>query len=265
MKSYMKEKQIYCGNYLEVDIIPTGRKMKQRRGRKKRRYLSAPKQRNLNDKNARRYFIQLVNTNFTNNDMHITCTYDRNSLPPSIEEAERIVGNFLRRLSYRMKKIGLSLKYILVTEFGASKATNKVIRVHHHIIINQGLSRDEVEALWCHRKKKGEKQGKRIGFVNADRLQTNEYGLEALARYLTKQPNGKKRWSSSTNLDKPYYTESTNRYSKRKTEELAKCPDDREFWEKKYKGYVFTECKPVFNEVIGKWSLYIKMRRYEEW
>lgn len=263
MKKYYKEKQIYCGNnYLEVDIIPSWGKKK--RGRPKRIYLSAPKQRNLNDKNARRYFKQLINTNFTNDDFHLTCSYNQKNLPATIEEAEKVARNFIRRLSYLRNKKGLTpLKYIMVTEFRPVKKGNKEIRIHHHIIINGGLDRNEIEDLWRLKRQKGEKKGKKIGTINADRLQADEFGFEALARYLTKEPNGNKRWTCSQNLEKPELKKKDSGLSNRAVEGLCKTPDDKYFWEKRYKGYFFTECKPVYNDLTG-WSLYLKMRRYKE-
>lgn len=88
VQKYYKEKQIYCGKkYLEVDFISCSGKKK--RGRPKKEYMSAPKQKNLNDKNARRCFTQLINTNFYDKDHHVTCTYDQKNLPSCIEEAVR--------------------------------------------------------------------------------------------------------------------------------------------------------------------------------
>ena len=265
MKSFIREKKIYCGKgYLEVDIIPrTENKNRIPGKRSKKQKVSAPKQKNLNDKNAKRYFIQLVNSNFGKDDLHVTATYAPEHLPATLEEAEKEAANYIRRISYRMKKEGLPpLKYILVTECKYKGQDEKPIRIHHHIILNGGLDRDTLEALWGRRRKKGEKQGKKIGFVNADRLQPDEYGLEALCRYLTKDPQGKKRWSSSQNLVKPWYRNNDRKYSRRQVQEAAKLPDDKHFWEKKYPGYELTECIPEYNDFTG-WSIYLKMHRRE--
>lgn len=202
MKNFIREKKIYCGDkYLEVDIIPKTKDKRMQRGkRSKKKQLSAPKQKRLNDKNATRYFVQLFNSNFDLGDLHITATYSKHELPDTLEDAGREVRNYIKRIDYRRKKEGLSpLKYILVTEGRTEKNGGKPVRIHHHIIINKGLDRDTVESLWCRRRRKGEKEGKRIGFVNADRLQPNEFGLEAVARYLSKDPQGKKRWTGSHN------------------------------------------------------------------
>lgn len=110
MKSFIREKKIYCGeNYLEVDIIPISKNQKMPRGRRsKKKKVTAPKQKRLNDKRARRYFVQLVNTNFGKEDLHVTVTYSNDELPETIEDAEREAKNYIRRLDYRRKKEGLS-------------------------------------------------------------------------------------------------------------------------------------------------------------
>jgi len=263
VKYFIREKKIYCGeDYLEVDIIPRVEDEKMPRGKRSRKKrISAPKQKRLNDKNARRYFVQLVNTNFGKGDLHVTATYSDDELPETVEDAEREARNYIRRIDYRRKKEGLPpLKYVLVTECRTEKDGEKPIRVHHHIIMDGALDRDVVESLWSRRKKKGEKHRKMIGFVNADRLQPNEYGLEALSRYLMKNPQGKKRWSSSQNLEKPWSRNNDHKYSKKEVEKAAKNPGDRFYWEKKYPGYWLTECKPVYNDYTG-WSIYLKLRR----
>ena len=143
---FYREKKIHCGDrFLEVDIIPYSSRQRIGSKRVRRRHfnITAPAQKNLNDRNARRYLTQLANTNFTDQDLHVTCTYSKESLPTTIAEAEREARNYIRRLSYRRAKEGLDpLKYILVTEYGHKKDSDKLIRIHHHIIINGGLSRD---------------------------------------------------------------------------------------------------------------------------
>lgn len=261
-----KEKKFHCGKYIEIDIIPHIQS-ERRSYRGKRIYLSSKKQRNLNDKNAKRYFVMKVNANFSEKDYYVTLEYKKKYMPKSLEEAEREIANFFDRLRRKLKKIGKELKYIVVTETKEKKTGTEY---HHHLIMNGDLSREEVEDTWRVQRKKGEKQGELRGYCNTRRLQPNEYGYEAVAKYMAKDSKkGKKRWSCSKNLknpkSEPYYTETVGRISKKKVDEMAKIPDDREYWEKKYKGYLFTECKPVFSDITGKWSLYIKMRKREGW
>lgn len=273
---FEREKKIDCGDYREVDVIPrtenAEKAVKGKRGKKKK--VTEPKQKDLNDKNARRYLVQLGNGNFGVGDLHVTCTYSSEYLPDE-EEAEVIVKNYLRRIAYRRTRLGLGpLKYILVTEYGYSKEKDKIIRVHHHIIMNGGLSRDDVELMWTTDRINWIKAGndeayragiKQMGWVNADRLQVNDNGIEGLCMYITKNPNGKKRWSSSRNLERPVqHPPADSKYSKKQIENAAKSNDlGRDFFEKQFQDYDIKEIKVEYYEQTG-WHIYMKMWRKKE-
>ena len=200
---FIREKKTDCAEYREVDIIPRTEKAEEaaRGKRGKRRKAKKPKQNALNDKNAKRYLVQLGNGNFHVGDLHTSCTYSVDNLPGTVEEAEKIVGNYLRRIAYRRQKLGLEpLKYILVTEYKFSKDGQQLKRIHHHIIMNGGMDRDEVEMMWTAQRvnwKKADSPDKaeaaayrdsveKMGWVNADRLQMNENGIEGLCKYIIK-------------------------------------------------------------------------------
>lgn len=298
---FIREKKTDCANYREVDIIPRTEAAEQaaRGKRGKKRKVNAPKQKDLNDKNAKRYLVQLGNGNFHIGDLHTSCTYDAENLPETVEEAENIVTNYLRRIAYRRKKLGLEpLKYILVTEYKYSKDGQCLKRIHHHIIMNGGLDRDDVELMWTKDRINWKKTKdpeyrasiKQMGWVNADRLQMNENGIEGLCKYIVKDPQGKKRYSSSRNLDRPEttredggekqqrdqnhwkYSRNLNapeekcndfKYSKRKVEQLAKSPDaGLEEFRKIYSNYNIVSCEAVFYEQTG-WHIYLKMWKKE--
>lgn len=273
MRSFMREKKIYCGNaYREVDIFSytdTQKTTSSRGKRSKKVRESEPKQKNLNDKNARRYFIQTGNLNFGADPdaLHVTATYSAKNLPSTVEQAELEATNFLRRVQYRRKKEGLPpIKYMLVTAYTTARNSEKPVRIHHHIVMNGGLDRDTVEELWRKRKRKGQKKGDKIGFCNADRLQSDENGIAALCTYLVKQSGGKKRWSSSHNLKRPTSRTNDGRYNRREVEKIAKSKAGREFWEKKYPGWTPTDAdygvQYEYNDYTG-WSIYLKLRKKE--
>lgn len=270
-KCFYREKKLFSGEpqiaeYMDVDIIPRTEPVILKPGKRaKKERVSAPKQRNLNDKNAKRYFGLLANTNFGAEDFHISVTYSQKYKPDSIEAAEKEAANFLRRVAYQRKKQKLPpLKYLLVTEYSTGKDGEKPVRVHHHFFVNGGLDRDIIEDLWRKPRKKGQKKGDKLGYANADRLQPDDFGLEALARYLTKNPNGKKRWSSSQNLDRPQRRDNDSKYTKRQVERMAReDPGNIAYWMKQYPGWRLTQSRPEFNEVTGTWSIYLKFRRLE--
>ena len=301
MRSFMREKKIYCGpNFLEVDIFPYSEAQvqaaKNAGTHSKKQKESQPKQMKLNDKNARRYFTQLGNTNFGEGDYHVTLTYSNENLPQSPEEADKILKNFLDRVRYAHKRAGLAaVKYMLVTSYKSTK-DGRPIRIHHHIIMSGGLGRDTIEDLWRKRKKKGQKKGDSIGYANVDRLQMgNGNGIAALCSYLAKQTGGKKRWSTSkgldrekidnpeiidhvdtkqsristsNNLDSPVSRTNNHRYSHKEVERIAKNHPDYEYWERRYPGYELLRddygFEAVFNEYTGRWSVYAKLRRKQE-
>ena len=155
MRSFIREKKIFCGDhYREVDIFTytTEQKTAANRGKRSKKVQeSEPKQKNLNDKNARRYFVQLGNLNFGDDPdaLHVSATYSAKYLPATVEDAEKEVSNYLRRVAYARKKAGLPpLKYILVTAYTTKRNGGKPTRIHHHIVMNGGLDRDTVEELW---------------------------------------------------------------------------------------------------------------------
>ena len=184
-----REKQILCGkDYKEVDIIKCATN-KKFCGRGKKKALSSPAQKSLNDKKSQRYLTQLINTNFKDfRDSLCHLTYREGNLPLTIEEAEKRVRNFIRRINYELKKRGQDrCKYIIITTETSSK-TGELVRVHHHVIISCALSRDEIFSIW--------QEGRR----NIDPLQGEGDKYHALVQYLRKNAgsrNGKKKWSQT--------------------------------------------------------------------
>lgn len=264
MKSVIRTKTYYCGkNDLEIDLFPW-MEVEKRYTRKKKEKVTIPKQKVLNDKRAKRTFCQLVKTNFGEGDLHLTLTYNTKYLPEKVEDAEKEVRNYLRRVARLRKKKNLSpLKYIFITEQGVQSK-----RIHHHVIINGGLSRDEVELLWRRPKRKGQQQGEALGDCNADRLRTDDKGLERLASYLAKDPKGRKRWTPSQNLKKPEVSTSDTKTSRRKFMQLVLLPEDaeevRQHFEKQYPDFAVTELRKEWNEITCTWAVYVKLHRKTE-
>lgn len=267
---FVREKKIMCGDYQEVDIIPRtlAAELVARRGiRSKKVRVSAPAQQNLNQKNAKRYLIELGNGNFGKGDLHVTLTYADEFRPSTIEQAEKEVSNYLRRISYRRKKLNLpALKYILVSEYRVNDDGEFTTKIHHHIIMNgdetNQLTRDDIEMLWSKRVKGQGK--KKIGWADADRLQPNENGIEALLTYLSKDPKGKKRWSSSRNLIRPFERTNDHRFGTRKIEELSKTSDQgMEYFQRKYPKHRIAQIEFKFYERTG-WHVYLKMWKVDQ-
>lgn len=243
---HYRVKTIKSGNILESEIYPiwdNGSNHRLPRGNNSRQ-----SQRNLNNKNTIKKLIRLLNCNFTDNDIWATFTYDNNHLPSSIEEAQKNMVNYLRRLKTYVKKHNFEeLKYIYVTEYDDSDS--KKIRVHHHIVMNF-KDRDVAEKMW--------NGGSR---TQSKRLQPDDFGLEGLARYILKDPRGKKRYTVSKNLSKPIITIADSKMSRAKVLKIVeKQIDAKQFFTSAYKGYYFTDMKISFSDYVAGAYLYVRMK-----
>ncbi len=239
-------KTVTSGPIREIEIYPVYKKNEIPDEWKPKKSKEA--QRNLNDKNARKNLIRLINTNFKNGDYLITLNYSEDNLPIDHEVAKKNMQNFIRRLNYQLKKRNLEkAKYIYITEHSIKKK----IRCHHHLIISTSLPIDEVEALW--------KLGRRN---NMKKLNCDELGLTGIATYLTKDPAGKKRWCSSNNLKKPVVTKSNTKFSKKRVHTMTRFQHlIKTDMEKNNPGYVLVDYEILINKFNGRPYIYTRMRR----
>lgn len=241
-----REKRIYSGPIFEAEIYPiyeSGRKMPAGRG------VSSEAQKKLNERNARKRLIRLINTNFGAGDLAVTLTYRDDQMPDNEKEVKRHVTNYIRRLrSYARKQQLEEVKYIYVIECQVSRRTG-LARWHVHMIMS-AMDREIVESLWPY----GD-------WTNTKRLQPNERGLEAIANYLCKDPKGSKRWAQSKNLKKPIIKKPIDgKITKLGARRMATTyVDDAAYFERRYKGYKFVECQAVWNDINGNWYIYITM------
>ena len=254
---FVRQKTIHCGkNYREVDLIPytAEQKRKDKAGRKrgKKEKISAPKQISMNDKNSKRYLTQLLNANFTKEDYHVTLT---NIKPPkTVEEAEALCTQFINDVKKERKKLGLPpLKYVRVFSNIDGKAKTPA-KPHHHIVMSGGIDRATLKKLWKH------------GYARVDELEIEVEGtLAPLSKYLVKQGSGKKKWSSSRNLIRPYATNNDSSWSNRTVDKLGREKPGREYWERKFPGWTLIDDdygkEYIYNNVTATWSVYLKMRR----
>lgn len=188
-------KEIKAGDQFEIEIYPQFQSMDEvpEDGRRVVKDNSKA-QKNLNDKNARKYVERLINENFTDRDIWMTLTYDDAHLPPEgdIDAAIKNVQKYIRRVNYQRKKRGLpNAKYVYVTEYNPTEE----IRWHHHIVMDGALDMDTVEACW--------KQSSRN---EVRRLSKDENGLSGMANYIVKEKKrikSEKRWNSSQGLRDP--------------------------------------------------------------
>ena len=188
-------KEIRAGEQFEVEIYPQFKNMDEvpEEGRSIKKDNSRA-QKNLNDKNARKYVERLINVNFSDEDIWITLTYDDAHLPldGDIDAAVKNMQNYIKRVNYQRKKRGLpKAKYVYVTEYNEDAQ----IRWHHHLVMDGALDMDTVEKCW------GQSSRNEVR-----RLQKDENGFSGMANYIVKEKKrirSERRWNSSKGLMAP--------------------------------------------------------------
>ncbi len=278
-----REKQTFSGPLLEVDFYPVfedGRRMPTRAPKTNP---SSEEKRKHNRTVATKKFIRLANANFDTTDYLMHPTYPPEYAPQSEEEARKDIVNYLRRvrtkraseakklkknlksaqeaaaqmpdntylstsvenLKAEILKLEQPFKYIYVIEKQVYKSGKYAgcINWHFHLFMTGGLDGRTLERMW--------KNGAR---ANCNNYQPDKFGPEAAARYMSKDPQGNKRFSYSRNLTKPTEKVKDGKVSRNTVARMAKeRVDDRAYWEKRYKGYRFIRCYNRFNEYNGHW------------
>ena len=206
-----------------------------------------PSQKNLNDKNARRYLIRLANINFGKGDLWATFGWDNAHIPENMDGAKRDIKNFIARINYRRKKAGMeNIKYIYILAF------DEHTRPHFHILMTgDGMDRDELEDLWtkCERK-------------NTRRIKPDDdFLITGIATYISQNPHGAKRWCPSKNLQKPEEpTRSYSKFSRRAVKGMVKDFETlKERIEKAYPGFKFLDAEVKYNDRVAAFYIYARM------
>ncbi len=263
------EKKTISGNLLEADFYPVwenGNKMPTRpRGTKP----SSEAQKKYNNNIAIKNAVRMINANFANGDFLMVLTYNQNFAPQDFDGAARDLSNYTRRVRTRiaseikriekqlkadpnnkelkkqLKRLKRPFKWYCTIEEVTYKTGNKCGQknYHMHLFMTGSIDRDTAEEIWH--------KGMR---VNALRFQPENFGPEAAARYISKDPQGRKRFRHSKNLTKPTTKKKVGSVTPRTVELMAKQRiDDREYWERRYKGYRFLRCFARFNKYNGHW------------
>lgn len=174
-------------------------------------------QKNLNNKNAVKYFVRKANANFGKGDYYLTLNWPNNKRPKDYEEAKKQVRAYINKLNYEYRKQQLreegkkltsntkkknykKIKYMYVIEISKEGKG----KYHVHMLLSSELPMDLVENSWKH--------GRRN---NIRRIDPDEKHITDLAEYLSKDSKGKKRWGCSKGLKEPIITTS-KKVSKRK-------------------------------------------------
>ena len=263
-KTRVREKRVICGpRYMDVDIYQiTERQYNAARANRYRS--SSPSQRRLNQKNSIRYFRQKAITNFTEDDYISTITFSDEFLPNSPEEAKQIFKNYIDRVNYQCKKLGIPMcKYYGALHHKDPEGKRKGIRYHFHVFISCALPPKILKQLWSSGRGKNKK---RMGLVRLDLVDLLNDSIDGLCEYIMQGAvMDKRRWIQSKGLKQPEFPKpADNKYKRRAFERAAKEGDfyDKDFVRKKYPGWECSDSTVEYNELTG-WAVYLKMRRIE--
>jgi hypothetical protein len=221
----------------------------------------------------------------------LTLTFSNKNLPPTFEAAEREANKLLRRLRYTEKRQGLELKYIRVIE-GEPSGTTDETRLHIHMLLSAGLTQTEIEDLWRRPKRKGEKVGEMIGYVDIQKIGSSGKSSKpisdddpaALYIYLSKSfdevfdeldevfaapakgTHIRKRWSASHNIERPEETVDDGKYEPAEFYNIisAKTFSTPKFLNDNYPGWEILKAEDIQvfeNEDTGYMSLHLRLHR----
>jgi hypothetical protein len=289
-----REKRTFSGPLLEADFYPVfadGCKMPTRAQKSKP---STAEQQKYNDTMAVKKFIRLANANFDTTDYIMHPTYAPALAPQDEKQARRDIVNYLRRVKTRraseakklkkdlteanaaakqmpgnkfladsvkelkakIEKLEAPFRYIYAIEKQTYKTGRYAGRAnwHFHLFLTGGLDAKLLESMWTN--------GVR---TNCNNFQPDKFGPEAAAIYMSKDPQGTKRFSYSRNLEQPAVPPPKDgKISAYTVERMAKDRvDDRAYWERRYKGYRFLRCYARYNVYNGHWYVSVVMYRMD--
>ena len=230
-----RTRTIKAGPRLEVEIFPIFGREDTGRARAAKQNVTPEAVQRLNEERSKRKLVQLADANFGEQDIHLTLTY-RDA--PKYAQAQKDVKNFLRTVKRKREQRGMTpLKYIYTIE-GDDDGRRE--RIHVHMLMSGGINREELEAIWAR------------GYATADRLQPNENGLEAIARYITKQQKNRRKWCRSRNLKQPKQRTSDSKVSNARVKRLAlDFPNEaKAIMEKLYPGYMHVKTTLRYSDAV---------------
>ena len=183
-------------------------------------------------------------------------SYAEEHAPKDEAEAKKEFGNFIRRLNYHRKKKNLPpARWVAVTEI------SKKGRIHHHVIMDAALDRDEVEAIWGR------------GYANTKRLRPDpKEGLLPVIGYIAKtfkeddRPKGRRKWDCSKNLIRPWDSVNDNprMMSGKKIRLMKDLPEDsesmRQIIEADNPNYELISVEKEYREDTGQWYFFCRMK-----
>ena len=240
------------GPRIDAEVVPVFGRNQRGDLRRAKSQATREAQQRANDERSRIHLIQLVEANFTEKDVAIGLDYAGQA--PDPERVDKDIRNFLARVKRARAKAGLSeLKYVYAIggdEMPAAGYSGK--RPHVHMIMNGGIDRDELEAIWAK------------GRANCDRLQPRDEGLGGIATYFTRQKQdrpekpGVKKWRGSRNLKQPVRRSRDARMPNSRVKRIARDfrNEAKDVMEKLYPGYQLQDVQVRYSDIVD--GVYIR-------
>ena len=278
MKSiYWREQKHICGKdydtapYMEVDLYPVTPAKHKAGTRAKKKEASSLAQQRYNERRAKRYHVQLANTNFHKGDFSWTGTYDDKHLPAPGDKAraDKDFTNFIKRVYRWCDKNGVNHpRWMMATEYTTVEPDGKAVgRHHHHAIIEhtEGLTRDVLEMIWS-ADDTGPVRGMSMGMARCEYLDIDHGSVESLVKYISKNKRCARSWRQSRGLEKPKTPPpNDSRWSRKKVEDASTLYiDDAAYWEKQYPGYTLNRVETTVSDAGMRHTVVI-LRRAEAW
>jgi hypothetical protein len=167
-------------------------------------------------------------------------------MPEDLQGAKKQITLYIDRLRRYAKNLGIELKYIYTTERGEDNG-----RIHHHLVCNIP-DRDLLESKW------------KNGRTQARRLQPDDFGLEGMARYISKEKGEKweKSFTTSQNLLKPIIRKSDTKLSRRQAGRIAEDDNSaQEIFGRLYGDYIYLDKTAFRSDYVDGYFIYVRMQK----
>ena len=161
-----------------------------------------------NKEHAKLQLARTLNCNYRPGDLWLTAKFDQAGLEAiggTYEGAKKAGKKFIDRVAYRLRKLGLVCKWVMVPS-EIDGETGQLVRPHVHLVIPGAAFAWHDRQLWLGSETVGDIWG--LGSVDVQFLR-NQQDYYALAAYLVNQARGvpdEKKWTCSRNMEKPKIT-----------------------------------------------------------
>ena len=183
---YVRTKMYECGTeHMEVEMFYAPSSVRRARGPRTGIATDEVK-RKQNERASVKKLTRLLKKCFsTGQDHYITFTFDGPRKPRSFEEVQGICARYFGNLTDRCKRRGIVARWIYVIEIGDKG------RYHIHAFVGAEVPLGQIVRGWVK------------GFVRPGKVPADAEGIQQIANYSLKAPEGKHGWHRSKSIKEP--------------------------------------------------------------